>query len=468
MNNIIKILFFFVFFTNCSLNKDSKFWTKSQKIEEIKKEKVFKGTLVKECNRKFVIKKCKEVRRGNIEEIFAKDKIFDSEFNPNLKISLYTKAINKSFFNNNDNNNGRINYQGNLKNISKFKFSKIDNFFQYSPEISFDNENIIFFDNKGTIIKFNDKSKLIWKKNHYSKNEKKQKPILFFANNKKVLIVADNISKYYALNIETGELLWAKNNTSPFNSQIKIHKDKFFVIDYENDLRSFSIKDGKEVWTVKTRNSLMRSQKKLSMVIVDEKIYFNNSLGDITAVNIEDGELLWQIPTQNSLVLDNGFFLKTSDIVADKDTLYFSNNQNEFFSIDINTGSLHWKQKINTHLRPTVIDNYIFSISLEGYLIIIDRVSGNIIRITDVFKNFKPKLIEFSRSKLRSEIKPTGFIVGRNNIYLTTDHGRLLVIDITTGITKNTLKLDNEKILRPSVVNKNFYIIKDNSIIKLN
>ena len=29
----------------------------------------------------------------------------------------------------------------------------------------------------------------------------------------------------------------------------------------------------------KTENSLIRSQKKLSMVIVDEIIYFNNSLG---------------------------------------------------------------------------------------------------------------------------------------------------------------------------------------------
>ena len=40
--------------------------------------------------------------------------------------------------------------------------------------------------------------------------------------------------------------------------------------------------------------------------------------------------------------------------------------------------------------------------------------------------------------------------------------------DILTGQIQSILKIDNEKILRPSVVNKNFYIIKDNSIIKLN
>ena len=37
---------------------------------------------------------------------------------------------------------------------------------------------------------------------------------------------------------------------------------------------------------------LIRSQKKLSMVIYQDKIYFNNSIGDITAVDINKGILI--------------------------------------------------------------------------------------------------------------------------------------------------------------------------------
>ena len=432
VNSFLKILLIFICLTSCSFNKNSKFWTKSEKIKKIK----------------------------NVEEIFVKEKILNREFNPNLKISLYTKAIDKSFFNNYDNNNGRINYDGDLKSISRFKFSKIDNFYQYEPIILFDNSNVIFFDNKGTILKFDQDSRLIWKKNYYSKSQKKQNPILLFGSNKKTLIVADNIAKYYALDINTGELLWSKNNVVPFNSQLKTYKNKFFIIDFENTLRSYSIKNGAEIWNIRTESSLIRSQKKLSMVILNKKIYFNNSLGDLSAVDIESGELLWQSPTQSSLVYIDGFFLKTSDIIADKNNLYFSNNKNEFFSIDIDNGTLNWKQKINSNLRPTLIDNYIFTVSLEGYLIVMEKLSGNIIRSTDIFKNFKPKK--------RSKIQPVGFIVGVNNIYLTTDNGRLLVIDITTGTTSSILKIDNDKISRPFVLNKNLYIIKDNSIIKLN
>ena len=56
---------------------------------------------------------------------------------------------------------------------------------------------------------------------------------------------------------------------------------------------------------------------------------------------------------------------------------------------------------------------------------------------------------------------------GFNNIYLTTDNGRLLVIDIKTGKTNSVLKIDNRKISRPFVLDQNLFVIKDDAIIKL-
>ena len=60
------------------------------------------------------------------------------------------------------------------------------------------------------------------------------------------------------------------------------------------------------------------------------------------------------------------------------------------------------------------------------------------------------------------------FVIGLKNIYLSTDSGRLLVIDILNGKTKSVLKIDNEKISRPIIMNKNLFVVKDNAIIRLN
>jgi outer membrane protein assembly factor BamB len=195
------------------------------------------------------------------------------------------------------------------------------------------------------------------------------------------------------------------------------------------------------------------------MVIVDDLLYFNNSIGDISAINIKKGELSWQLPTQSNQIYESAFSLETSDIITDGNSIFFSNNKNQFFSIDLETGSYNWENKVNSNVRPSVVGNYLLTVSLEGYLIVIEKKSGNIIKITDIFKNFK--------KKKRDKIKPIGFVVGLKNIYLTTDNGRMLVIDTKTGKTNSILKIDNDKISRPFILNKDLFVIKDNAIIKI-
>ena len=432
---MIKIFFLIVYsliLIGCSFNKDSKFWTSTTPIK-----------LEKDFN-----------------EIFTQEKKVQNEFNSSLKIKL-------NYANNKNttllkllNNDGMVNFNSDLKKSSRYNFSKIKNFHQYEPEISFYKKNVIFFDNKGSILQFNQNSKLNWKKNYYSKSEKKLNPILHFSSNDEYLIVIDNIAKYYLLDPKTGDLIWSKNNIAPFNSEVKIYKDMFFTIDFSNTLRCFSLKNGEQLWNVKTDNSLVRSQKKLSLVIVKDKIYFNNSVGDITAVDIKKGEMIWQLPTQSAKIVETAYSLETSDLVSDNKSLFFSNNKNQFFSIDTETGSFKWQSKVNSNIRPVIVDNLIFTVSLEGYLIIIDKNSGNIIKITDLFKNFK--------SKKRAKIKPSGFLIGSDKIYLSTSNGRILIVDINLGKTISVLKIDNEKISRPFAMQNDLFVIKDNSVIKLN
>ena len=433
MGKILGLFLIFLLILNCSLDKKSGFWTQKEKIQ------VEKNLIIK--------------------ELFEKENALNNEFNANVKIQLKSKPQSNNF-NNNLNNSGRVNFNGNLENKSKFKFSNIDNFDQFEPEIIFDKNNIIFFDNKGSLLKFDNSSKLIWKNNFYHKSEKKLNPKLFFGAYKETLIIVDNLAKYYAVNLKTGKLIWSKTNSAPFNSQIKVYKDVFFVTDYENVLRCFSIKNGDEIWRVDTESTFIKSQKKLSLVLVEDKIIFNNSVGDISAVNVNTGDMIWQTPTQDSSIYENSFLLQTSDLVANKNSILMSNNKNEFFSISVDTGTINWQNKINSNVRPSVIDNLVFTVTIEGFLVVIDNDTGNIIRITNIFDRLK--------KRKKSNTKPVGFIVGTNNIYLTTDNGLLIIIEILSGRSSSILKIDNEKISRPFVVNKNLFIIKDNAIIKLN
>ena len=425
------ILIFFLY--NCSFDNRSGIWTDEKKI-------------IKESD--------------NQKIVFKKRKILNEEINTQVKIKLKSKLRNSSNYDENTNNVSRVNFDNDIVNKSKFKFSKIDNFDYFEPELVFHKDHFIFFDDKGSIIKFDKNSKIVWKTNIYTKQEKKQKPLLNFAISKNILIIADNITNYYAINLNDGNVLWSQNSQNPFNSQIKISENRFFLVDLNNILRSFSMIDGTELWKFKTENNFLKSDKRNSIVIIDKVIYFNNSLGDISAVDVSDGSLIWQTPTQTSSIYESSFSLISSDLVSNRKNLFFSNNRNEFYSLNLETGFINWKRNINSSVRPVLINELIFTISNEGYLFVIESETGKILRTTDIFDLFK--------SKKRSKIKPIGFIVGVNKIYLTTNHGRLLTIDILSGKTMSVLKIDNNKISRPFVSNKKLFVVQDNSIIRLN
>ena len=421
----------FIFFYGCSFDTKSGFWTKEKKIEKLsnKVSKVLEKKLVrkKEFNSNFIIKTNKENK-------------YQSEYlSNNLAI---------------------INFDKDINTISKFKFSKIKNFDYFEPELVFDGKNFVFFDDKGNLIKFDENFKTVWKKNFYSKEEKKQKPILTLSNKDKILIVFDNISKFYAVNLENGNLIWSKKNKNPFNSQIKIFNDKIYSIDMNNILRCISLIDGSEIWKFKSENIFLKSPKRNSIILKNNKVYLNNSIGDIIAINASNGSLLWQTPTQSSQIYENAFDLVISDLVAQKDDLIFSNNRNELYSLNLTSGLINWKQEVNSSVRSIFYNDLIFSISNEGYFFVIDSKSGNIIRITDVFSVFK--------SRNREKINPIGFIASNDKLMLSTSNGKLLTIDIASGKTEDIFKVDNEKISRPFVFNKKILLVKSNSIIRLN
>ena len=432
MNRIIILIIALIFLNQCSFKENSRIWKdKENKLDAQK----------------------------NIKKVFLEDKKITSEFNQELKLDLSIIKFNNKIIDN-KNNYGSQNYKGLIDKIGNYKFSKFEDINQLNFKPIFLDDGLIFFDKKGSIIRYNDKSKVLWKKNHYSKSEKKLKPKLDFVQDDENLLITDSIAKYYSVNINSGELNWSKNNIYPFNSDIKKYKNKIFVIDYKNTLRCYNVSDGNECWNLKTEDSFTISNSKFSLIVISDKVIFSNSIGDITAVDIETGVIIWQLPTQSSSIINETYNFKISKLVSDGNSIIFSNNKNEFHSIDVKTGTINWINEINSNITPIITGNLIFTVSNEGYLIVIEKNKGNIIRVTDLFKNYK--------LKKRKNIKPVGFVIGNTNLYLTNTDGKMIIVDLSLGDIKKIEKISGDFISRPFIFNQNLFVIRNGSIIQYN
>ena len=430
MNKLIYILIISFFLSNCSLKDKSILWKNNE-----------------------------PETKPNIKKIFSQEKKKVKEFNKNFNLGLSNIKLNKKVFDNN-NNHGSQQYTGELKKTVRYKFSKLNQLNRMDFNPIFLNDGIIFFDKKGSIIRYNKKNKILWKVNHYSKAEKQLNPKLNLILDNENLIIADNISKYYSIDLKTGKLNWIKNNKYPFNSEIKKNKDKIFVIDYKNTLRCFKIIDGSECWKLQTEDSFTLSGIKYSLILNDDMVVFSNSIGDITAVDEQKGLILWQLPTQSSNIVNETYNLKNSKIVSDGNSIYFSNNKNEFYSIDVKTGTTNWTNEINSTITPIIINNLIFTVSEEGYLYVIEKNEGNIIRISNLFTNYK--------EKIRKNLKPIGFAIGNLNLYLTNSNSDIIVVDLNSGSIVNKKKIGSSLISKPFIYNNSLFVVRNGSIVKYN
>ena len=414
---------------NCSLNENSKIWNKNKKLNIDKNTKI----------------------------IFAEKKISYNELNPNISLNLSQINIQNKILDD-KNNFGIQKYSGEIKKIKNFRFSKFDNEIETDLKPLFLRDGIVFFDSKGSVIRFDNNQKIVWKKNYYSKFEKKNNPKLSFGIHGDKLIVVDNLSNLFLINLRNGNLIWKKKNDYPFNSEIKIFDNKFYVIDLKNVLRCYFIKDGSKCWSLETEKTLTITNSKNSLLIAGNVVYFINNLGDLTAADILSGDLMWQLPTQSSDITNITYNFKNSKIVSEGKNIFFSNNKNEFYSINLKNGSINWINDISSSLTPIVIGNFIITFSDNGYLFVIDKEQGNIIKIKDIYKMYN--------DKNRKKIRPTGFSISQDKIYLSNNDGKLIILDLKTGNVLKAEKIARKIMSKPFLYNNHLFMIKNGSVVQ--
>ena len=429
-------IFILLVITNCSFDTKSGIWTGDKKIAEEKEVFI---------------------------RIDKQSKSIENEFNSKLIIDIKEGSLNENWFFsdvNLKNNIPHLLFNGSLKNISKFKFKKSANFEFYSPEILLSEKYIIFYDNNGFLVKYNSNKEILWKTRISNKKQQKNITSISLALLENIIYGSDNLGKYFALDLNTGKLKWEKKHINFFNSQIKVKNKKIFLVDIDDNLICLSAIDGNLLWHFETESSLIKTTKKASIIISEKYAVFVNSRGTLSKLNLDTGYLVWQLQTQNTLINNETNFLKNSELVYSNNELFLSNNKNGFYSIDFKTGTINWKQKINSSIRPIILDKLLLTINDDGYLIAIDANNGNIVRATYLLDKFNKR----KKKKLLFE----SFVVASKKAYITTNRGYILICSISNGKVDKIFRLGNSKLSQPFVVNNRLYIVKNNSISVLN
>lgn len=445
MINNINLIFFLIFIliSGCSFDNKSGIWDGEED------EKIKISDLEKRQKEIVDIYKVYTSNTTYSKEVSLSEKILLSK--PKKNLSWKMSALN------NQNFLGNIYLPSVENNFLKKKIGK-NKFFISKLKTPFliINNNIIISDDRGTIYNINNKGKLKWKKNIYKKTYRNIYKNLVFSIYKNIIYVADNIGFIYAIDLKNGNIIWIKNNSIPLKSNIKVYDNKIFLIDYDNKIISLNINDGSKVWQVLSISSFIKSQSLLSLAVSTEgDLIAINSSADLFKIEANSGNTFWSKNFAKLVTLDATDFLETSQILLSDDDIIFSADSS-IYSYNILSSITNWETQVSSTDVPIVDGNNIFIVTKNGYFVILNKNNGKIISSNYILKILKKK---------KRDTNITGFIMGSGKIYSVTLNGFLIVSSAVSGKVEKYIKIGETIKSSPIINNGKLYILTENSKI---
>jgi len=439
------IIFFLIFFltNHCSFDDKTGIW----------------GDAKKEARRISELEQ-QQKKIIEIEKVYSTETIYKKEKILSKNITLSKAKKNSSW------TMSGMNHQNLLGNIY---LSGIDNVFLkkkigkdkfetqrfMSPLLAYNN-NLIFSDDKGTIFNVNEFGKINWKKNIYKKIYKRIYKNLVFSIYNNNIYIADNIGFIYAIDLDNGKLSWIKNYGIPVKSNIKIFKDKIFLIDQNNKIFSLNTKDGSLVWDILSISSFIKSQNLLSLAVSKSgDLFAITSAADIYKIQGETGKVIWSRNAAGSLYVNATDFFNSSEIVLSEEQIIFSTGTS-IFAYNNNTGSSNWKNDVSSIDAPIIDGKNIFIVTSNGYMVILDKKTGKIISSSNILNILKKK---------KQNTTVTNFIMGSDKIYSITLNGYMIVSSARSGKPEFYKKIGGSNISPVIINNGKLYVLIEGSKI---
>ena len=441
MVNFFRIFSFIItiFLASCSFNNPGDFFT--DKTKELEKE---------------VLKK-------NSKLVFAEAKKFKKEISGLVKGKLTNVTVNSNW---SETNFGLDNYVPHLeyndlkqltyksKKIGKNKFKISD--LSFEP-IIYEN-NTFFYDPSGNVYRYSlDERNILWKFNFYKKRYKDVPINLKLKISNKNIIVSDNLGYLYSLEIDTGNLNWAKNYGVPFRSTIKIRDENIFLLNQNNKFYIINERDGEKKTSFETFPSILKSELETSMSLDTymNNLYFITSTGQLYSINYKTRNLNWLLNLSMTNKGQDEKFFFSSPIIYKDDKIFLSTSVSTY-SINATNGVINWEIPFSTYIRPVITDNFFILTSKDGFVLNLDSKTGKVLWSKNLFKTNK-------KIKQRKIGSITSLLLVSNKILASTSNGFFLFIDYKDGKIINYAKASKAGFFsNPIIVDKKIHVVDNN------
>tara|TARA_B110000211_G_C14085783_1_gene556615 strand:+ start:3232 stop:4557 length:1326 start_codon:yes stop_codon:yes gene_type:complete len=357
-----------------------------------------------------------------------------------------------------DKTNNIKNFTYNELNQLAFKTKKLSKY-NINNLILFENNNVIFSDQKGNINIFSSsENKAIIKFNFYKKKYKNINKSLNLIVENNIIYVSDNIGYLYAYDYSKNKILWAQNYKIPFGSNIKIFKNKLIAANQNNILYFFNKFDGQLLKFIPTEDTKIKNEFINNISLNEKNTYFLNTYGSLYAINNETLKIIWYLNLNPSLDITPSNLFRGTQLVNYGNTVSVSTNQFTYV-LESNTGAIIYKKNFISSIKPILLSDYLFTVTKNNLLVAMDLKDGSVI----YSYNINRKIAELLKIKKKNiSIKDVAILNGKIFIFL---HNSYVLKFNINGSLEDAYKLPTKIGTHPIFVEKSIlYLSSKNKL----
>lgn len=278
------------------------------------------------------------------------------------------------------------------------------------------------------------------------------------------IFIADNLGNIYSYDPKNNKIIWSSKLGVPFLSNIVYYKNNIYIINDNGKIYSFDSKSGKQNWSFDSATNLFKNPQAFQLAIENDKLIFSNDLGDLYCIDLEKRNLIWSINLKKKqTILINDELFALSKIVMKDDDVFVSTSENQFFNIKIINGQVNWIINLPSPslITPLITTNNLISISKNGYLIVLNKIDGQIL--------FRKKIdlnsLKSKKKKINENYNFNYNFISSNKLILSTDIGYFVIINLDDLNNIVLKKVSNSINTMPVTIFNNIYFLDKKGFI---
>lgn len=329
--------------------------------------------------------------------------------------------------------------------------SNVDHFV-FSPIIK--DGKIFILDTAGVLVARDLKTeKKIWKSRIFKKSFLKnyKTPKISYADGK--IFAIAGVNKIAAASEVDGKLLWSKEISSiPVSTPVSDGK-LVYVASNDNKLYALNATSGELEWV---QSGIIRPTAILGAadpVIYKDFLITSYSSGEIYAVNKKTGEPLWSQDLNINKATNSDFYLNDVDATpyVQNDVIYSIGNGGLMMAMKVTDGNYLWKKEIAGIVDFWGAGEFLFVVNNDDKLLAVSKKTGGIKWISQLPNFVKEK-------KPQTKIIYSGVVMAGDKLLITRFDGMLLIVSPLDGKIEKTFSIGKKISHSPAVVDGKIYL----------